>query len=49
MSYLSVNPNTGLQLKSFEHLTASQLEASLANGANPRFKSGSERPMPSGP
>ncbi len=30
MSYQSVNPNTGKMLKSFEHLSAAQLEKSLA-------------------
>ena len=30
MAYQSINPNTGKLLKSYEHLTAAQLEKSLA-------------------
>ncbi|MEO7128534.1 MAG: aldehyde dehydrogenase family protein [Rhodoferax sp.] len=33
-SYQSVNPNTGKLLKSFEHLSAAQLEKSLAAADN---------------
>ncbi len=34
MTYQSINPNTGKLLKSFEHLTAAQLEKALAAAAD---------------
>lgn len=34
MAYLSIDPNTGKLLKSYEHLGAAQLERSLASAAS---------------